>query len=219
MNERKKEDLSVQDVEVVPVKKKRKKISISMIFCVVFLITTGIFWSNSEENSKSYAAVQKQYDELKLKYGSVEKQFNEQKDEIETLKSENSEQQDQIESLEDKNSDLKEQVNTLKSEKKKLKTENASLKTKVENASSTSSSTNNSSSSSSNNGSHGGMPASSYSSDSSSDSEETMVWLSETGEKYHSKPNCGRMNPDKARQVTESDAESMGYGRCHNCFK
>ena len=49
MDERKKEDLSVQDVEVVPVKKKRKKISISMILCVVFLITTGIFWSNSEE--------------------------------------------------------------------------------------------------------------------------------------------------------------------------
>ena len=68
MDERKKEDLSVQDVEVVPVKKKRKKISISMILCVVFLITTGIFWSNSEENSKSYAAVQKQYDKSKNYY-------------------------------------------------------------------------------------------------------------------------------------------------------
>ena len=32
MDERKKEDLSVQDVEVVPVKKKRKKISISISF-------------------------------------------------------------------------------------------------------------------------------------------------------------------------------------------
>lgn len=216
MDERKKEDLSVQDVEVVPVKKKRKKISISMIFCVVFLITTGIFWSNSEENSKSYAAVQKQYNELKSEYDSIEQQFNEQKDEIETLKSENSEQQDQIESLEDKNSDLKEKVNTLKSEKKKLKTENASLKTKAEKASSTSS---NSSSSSSNSDSHnGGRRIGSYSSDSSSDSEETMVWLSETGSKYHSIPDCGRMNPDKARQVTESDAESMGYGRCSKCF-
>ncbi len=209
MDERKKEDLSVQDVEVVPVKKKRKKISISMILCVVFLITTGIFWSNSEENSKSYVAVQKQYDELKSKYDSVEKQFNAQEDEIETLKNENSEQQDQIESLEDKNSDLKEKVNTLRSEKKKLKTENASLKTKAEKASSTSNT---------NSGSRGGMPVSNYSSDSSSDSEETMVWLSETGSKYHSIPDCGRMNPDKARQVTESDAESMGYGRCHNCF-
>ena len=218
MDERKKEDLSVQDVEVVPVKKKRKKISISMILCVVFLITTGIFWSNSEENSKSYAAVQKQYDELKSKYDSIEQQFNEQEDEIETLKSENSEQQDQIESLEDKNTDLKKKVNSLKSEKKKLKTENASLKTKAEKVSSTSSSTNNSSSSSSSSDSRGGMPLSNYSSDYSSDSEETMVWLSETGSKYHSIPDCGRMNPDKARQVTESDAESMGYGRCSKCF-
>ena len=209
MDERKKEDLSVQDVEVVPVKKKRKKISISMILCVVFLITTGIFWSNSEENSKSYVAVQKQYDELKSKYDSVEKQFNAQEDEIETLKNENSEKQDQIESLEDKNSDLKEKVNTLRSEKKKLKTENASLKTKAEKARSTSNT---------NSGSRGGMPVSNYSSDSSSDSEETMVWLSETGSKYHSIPDCGRLNPDKARLVTESDAESMGYGRCHNCF-
>ena len=219
MDERKKEDLSVQDVEVVTVKKKRKKISIPMILCVVFLITTGIFWSNSEKNSKSYAAVQKQYDELKSEYDSIEQQFNEQEDEIESLKSENSEQQDQIESLEDKNSDLKEKVNTLKSEKKKLKTENASLKTKAKKASSTSSSTNNSSSSSSSSDSHGGgRRIGSYSSDSSSDSEETMVWLSETGSKYHSIPDCGRMNPDKARQVTESDAESMGYGRCSKCF-
>ena len=45
-----------------------------------------------------------------------------------------------------------------------------------------------------------------------------MVWLSETGSKYHSIPDCGRMNPDKAWQVTESDAESMGYGRCSKCF-
>ncbi len=206
MDERKKEDLSVQDVEVVPVKKKRKKISIPMILCVVFLITTGIFWSNSEKNSKSYAAVQKQYDELKSEYDSIEQQFNEQEDEIE--------------SLEDKNSDLKEKVNTLKSEKKKLKTENASLKTKAKKASSTSSSTNNSSSSSSSSDSHGGGRRPGYysNSDSSSDSEETMVWLSETGSKYHSIPDCGRMNPDKARQVTESDAESMGYGRCSKCF-
>ena len=52
MDERKKDNLSVQDVEGVPVEKKRKKISISMILCIVFLITTGIFWSNSEQNAK-----------------------------------------------------------------------------------------------------------------------------------------------------------------------
>ena len=55
-------------------------------------------------------------------------------------------------------------------------------------------------------------------SDDSSDSQGTMVWLSETGSKYHSIPDCGRMNPDKAWQVSESEAEAEGYGRCSKCF-
>lgn len=214
MDERKKDNLSVQDVEGVPVEKKRKKISISMILCIVFLITTGIFWSNSEQNAKSYAAVQKQYDKLKSEqdslskevsyykeqYEAIEQQLDEQNSEIDNLKDENSKKQDQIDNLKNKNSDLKKRVNTLKSEKKKLKTENASLKTEAEEASS-----------SSDESGRGGMPA-------PSDSQGTMVWLSETGSKYHSIPDCGRMNPDKAWQVSESEAEAEGYGRCSKCF-
>lgn len=45
-----------------------------------------------------------------------------------------------------------------------------------------------------------------------------MVWIPATGEKYHSIPNCGRMNPDTARQVTQSEAEAMGYGPCSKCY-
>lgn len=48
--------------------------------------------------------------------------------------------------------------------------------------------------------------------------QEQMVWLSATGEKYHSIPNCGRMNPDKARQVTKSDAVARGYDACSKCW-
>lgn len=44
------------------------------------------------------------------------------------------------------------------------------------------------------------------------------VWISETGSKYHNKPDCGRMNPDKARQITESEAQNMGLDACENCF-
>lgn len=44
------------------------------------------------------------------------------------------------------------------------------------------------------------------------------VWISETGSKYHNKPNCGKMNPDKARQVTESEAQGMGLDACEKCF-
>ena len=45
-----------------------------------------------------------------------------------------------------------------------------------------------------------------------------LVWLSATGSKYHSRNNCGRMNPDKAYQVTQSEAEAQGYGRCSKCW-
>jgi len=47
---------------------------------------------------------------------------------------------------------------------------------------------------------------------------DVMVWLPATGEKYHNKNNCGRMNPDKARQVTKSEAERLGYEPCGKCY-
>lgn len=45
-----------------------------------------------------------------------------------------------------------------------------------------------------------------------------MVWISETGSKYHSIPDCGRMNPDNAYQMSQADAEAQGYGRCKKCW-
>lgn len=50
------------------------------------------------------------------------------------------------------------------------------------------------------------------------DRKEQMVWLSTTGEKYHNKPDCGRMNPNKARQVALSEAKRRGYGACSKCY-
>lgn len=44
------------------------------------------------------------------------------------------------------------------------------------------------------------------------------VWVSATGSKYHSIPNCGNMNPDKAIQMTLADAQSQGYGQCSRCW-
>lgn len=46
---------------------------------------------------------------------------------------------------------------------------------------------------------------------------EQMVWLSATGDKYHRIPNCGNMNPDNARQVPLSQAESQ-HQACKNCW-
>ena len=44
------------------------------------------------------------------------------------------------------------------------------------------------------------------------------VWLSATGSKYHNRPDCGRMNPDNARQVTLSEAENAGFEPCAKCY-
>lgn len=44
------------------------------------------------------------------------------------------------------------------------------------------------------------------------------VWLSATGEKYHRINNCGRMNPDKARQVSLEYAVENGYEKCEKCY-
>lgn len=48
--------------------------------------------------------------------------------------------------------------------------------------------------------------------------KDVMVWLSATGSKYHSKNNCGNMNPSKATQTTEQDAIAKGKGKCSKCW-
>lgn len=49
-------------------------------------------------------------------------------------------------------------------------------------------------------------------------SQEEMVWISATGSKYHSIPDCGNMNPDKAYQEPVSQAQAQGYEACKKCF-
>jgi len=44
------------------------------------------------------------------------------------------------------------------------------------------------------------------------------VWLSATGSCYHSKNNCGKMNPNKARKVTKEEAEKDGMKACSKCW-
>lgn len=45
-----------------------------------------------------------------------------------------------------------------------------------------------------------------------------MVWISATGSKYHSVSNCGRMDPNKARQVTKDEAIQMDLEACSKCY-
>ena len=53
---------------------------------------------------------------------------------------------------------------------------------------------------------------------SNNSSSTAMCSPSATGSKYHSINNCGRMNPNNARQVTIAEAERQGYGRCKKCW-
>lgn len=64
---------------------------------------------------------------------------------------------------------------------------------------------------------NGAAGASAPSREGSRSSSNAMVWLSATGEKYHRIPDCGRMNPDKARSVTLEYALSAGYDACKKC--
>lgn len=54
-------------------------------------------------------------------------------------------------------------------------------------------------------------------SSSGSGSSTKMVWLPATGDCYHAINNCGRMNPNKATQVTEEYAIQHGYYACSKC--
>ena len=47
---------------------------------------------------------------------------------------------------------------------------------------------------------------------------EDQVWVSATGSKYHSRNNCGTMNPDTATQMSRSEAEAKGLTPCKKCY-
>ena len=48
--------------------------------------------------------------------------------------------------------------------------------------------------------------------------QATWCWIPATGRKYHSIPNCGNMNPAKARQILITEAIGRGYEKCPKCW-
>lgn len=98
----------------------------------------------------------------------------------------------------------------------------SSSKSSSSNKKSSNTSKSNSSSSTSKKSSSSSSSNKSSNSSSNSSVESTpvggQVWLSATGTKYHSKPNCGRMDPNKARQISLSEAKSRGFEPCSKCF-
>lgn len=47
---------------------------------------------------------------------------------------------------------------------------------------------------------------------------ENTVWIPATGQKYHRVNDCGNMNPNKAKQISLSDAIVQGYSACSKCW-
>lgn len=177
-----------------------------LICLLIFVILTVIFLSGYEnalqgiqEKQISYNNLEdeftnlnSQYDNLKRRYDNLQDEINDYKDQqnlIDNLNNELLELQKNYDQLSAENADLKEQISELEN--------------------------NNDS------GSGWHLPSAVSSSNQTSgysDSGGEMVWLSETGSKYHSIPDCGKMNPNRARQVTKESAEAQGYDACSKCW-
>ena len=184
----------------------RNKVLVAITACLVIFILamSGTVSSAVDERDLMSNQLQEQteqYEELQSNFEDLSNQYNDLLSDYDILNAELTNYQDQQTTIDDLNTqltDLQGKYDTLSAENEELKSQVSSLQTK---ASSTSSSSSSTSSSSSSNDSGGGM-----------------VWLSATGLKYHSIPDCGNMNPNNARQVSRSSAESQGYDACSKCW-
>ena len=190
----------------------RNKILVAVTACLVICILAmsgtvssavderDLMSNQLQEQTEQYEELQSNYDDLSAKFDELQSNYND----LETELTNYQDQQETIDSLNAQLTDLQEKYDTLAAENEELKAEVA----QPEN-----------SSGGGGTGSGGGIlciPGSS--SESSNDSVGGMVWLSETGSKYHSIPDCGNMNPNKARQVSRSSAEAQGYDACSKCW-
>lgn len=186
----------------------RNKVLVAITACLVVCILAMSGSVSSAVNERELITDQLQeqteeYEDLQSNFESLTTKYDELSGDYDTLKAElanYTDQQETIDSLNTQLAELQEKYNSLSAENEELKSQVSSLQASASNTSSLSSSSS-SSGSSLNNDSGGGM-----------------VWLSATGSKYHSIPDCGNMNPNKARQVSRSSAEAMGYDACSKCW-
>lgn len=183
-----------------------KFITYICLFTFMLMLITGCSGKKEENLQQKVDDLTSQYEELQKDYEALNEEYKKLLSDYETLQSEIEKYQDQQATIDDLNNkliELQNQNNALQAEKESLASQVSALQT--------SQSQNNDSS-----GGNGWRVPGAISN--SSDDSGAMVWLSETGDKYHSINNCGRMNPNKARQVSQSSAEASGHGRCSKCF-
>ena len=166
-----------------------------------------------ESLEDEYALLESDFDQLNTAYDTLSDERDALDQEITKYKDQQStidQLQSQVEEIQGENDELSEQNSTYKSQNEKLADEKKELEDQISSLQSQLASAKSVPASSSGSFSSGG----SYADNSSND----LVWLSATGSKYHSIPNCGRMDPDRAYQVSRSDAEARGYGACSKCW-
>ena len=176
------------------------------IIIVLLLLILGFSGNENMEQistlNKQVDTLQSDYDELKAENQELNQQLADADKVNKTLRSEAKEYKDQqktVEELTKQAGDLQKQCTDLQSENESLKSQLSSLQSQT--SQKPASDTAGISVANNTGGDTGGM-----------------VWLSATGDKYHSIPNCGRMNPNKARQVTKASAEASGYAACSKCW-
>lgn len=183
--------------------RRAKIISISVLCLFLVTILAAGFSGNANKLQKQLDEANSNYTELKTDYEKINKEneelqnkYNDNLRDLESVKSELTKYKDQKSQI----VELTKQLADLQSQYDSVKAENDSLKIQLSSQQADTPS-----------------PTVESSAVPESSSDET-VWLSATGSKYHSIPDCGNMNPNKARQTTKSSAEASGYGRCSNCW-
>ena len=191
----------------------RNKVLVAITACLVIILlamsgTVSSAVDQRQELTEEYEDLENSYDSLSSQYHTIQSLYNDIKDELTNYQ----DQQATIDDLNTQLTDLQEKYDTLSAENEELKAENEELNAQVAQSE-------NRSGGGGGTGSGGGIlyiPGSS--SESSNDSGSDMVWIPANGEKYHSIPDCGNMNPNTASQVFRSSAEAMGYDACSKCW-
>ena len=52
----------------------------------------------------------------------------------------------------------------------------------------------------------------------SDEDDVDFVWIAQNGKRYHSRDNCGTMNPQIAEKILLTEALAGNYEPCRNCF-
>lgn len=194
----------------------KNKMLIFITACLIIctLAMSGTVSSAISERDRMLNQLQElteQYDDLQSNFDALSAQHDDLYDTYNALEAELANYKDQQDTIDDLNA----QLTDLQEQYDELVAENEELKEQVEEAE------NSSGGGGGGAGSGGGTLYISSASDNSSSSSSSgggMVWLSATGSKYHSIPDCGNMNPNNAYQVSKSSAEAQGYDACSKCW-